>query len=852
MDQNQLNNLRNIAQAAHNLEASRIARETAAATNQLLRSQEQQRALEQQRLAVEQQRLQEEQRRADLAAQEQERRRELAEAEAEKKEAQAARVKFLRIEMVALEEEIAELSVSLSNPETPPPNVSGVPCATYLFLLLQKKLGMLLSKKSSLHDLNDIRFLGQLEKSVGKLPKSFPTLFGDGATSKAQQYLKELVDWPSKLVTQGGTEVCPSRVLQKIQKTAEGVLAKFAQAESEIHSTESISSLRTNLAEQEQSLASVEAALTSSWAVVSPQVEELTSMGLGIVEIRTIRGSGIPHLSECLIPVARLRQGLSVCRQILRDAEVCREQDLQSVVTAGEHLKAGAILEAHSAIAALQSRIWSDIGLEAVKNEISAAQDAALQRVLAELDVITATDPFAAVRQTEAETHRFASLEPMFSALLLKRTELLRALEARLLAEITQIGGKHLHNALKHSETLMSQAAGLPDLQAALAEKKAVIGIDLKNKGTRSASVWMAIVVSVGLISFFDFLSGGQFGRLLGDQWSARLYSLQIPGILMGSSLLSFFILSLRDIRIQKSWKDLEDTAKADARKFRESAADIESKLIVRPTAAGGTLEKVPATSLIAAITLIRDTSEFKRIPSGSFLMGSAEDEEDEKENGPIHEVWVSSFLIATTVVTFGEWRPLSLWAQTQGYVFTNEGAGVSDNHPATDMNWYDAVKWCNAKSEIEGLIPCYKINGTVLRSGEESSVTCDWDANGYRLPTEAEWEKAARGGLVGKRWPNGDQLEKKDANIDASGPVAVGKYPSNGYGLYDMAGNVAEWCWDWYDEDYSCEFGFAPRRSVRGGGYSFCAEFCSVTSRRGDGHTDHSNDDFGLRLVCR
>jgi sulfatase modifying factor 1 len=870
MDQNQLNNLRNIAQGLHNLEASRIAKETATATNELLQSQKQQRALEQQKLAVEQQklaveqqRLQEEKRRTDLAAAEQERRRKQAEAEAAEKELQAGRVKSLRIEMAALEEEIGELNASLSNPETPPRNVSGVSCATYLFLLLQKKLGMLLSKKSSLHDLNDIRFLGQLEKSVGKLPKSFPALCGDGATSKGQQYLKELVDWPSRLVAREGTKVCLYQSLRKFHATTRSLLGNLIQADSEIHSAESIGSLLTEITEQEQSLNLVEAALISSWKIISPSLEELASIGLGIVEIRTLLGSGIPHLSECFVSVGRLRRGLGVCRQILREVEAFREQDLKSVKAAEEHLKAGELLHAYSTLDALKSRHWSDIGLEPVKEELAAAQNIELERFSAELDELAVKDSFAAVRQTEAKIAQFGPLEAMFSALDSMRTKLVSALKAKLLAEITQIEANHPHKALKHCESLLNQAESLPEVQVVLAEKKAAIGIHLKKKWMRTASVWMAIVSSFGLISFFDFLSGGQFGRLLGDQWSMRIYSLNIPGIVLGSSILGLLFLGYRDTRTQKYWKDLEDAANGDARKFREAAAELRGYVAQLKSALADKTTRtrtnvisahISAGHIPAALAFLRCSVEFKHIPAGSFLMGSS----DGSDESPSREVSVSSFLAATTAVTFGDWTAVIEWSNEQGYAFTNEGEGVSEKHPVTNVNWYDAVKWCNAKSEIEGLTPCYKINGAVFRIGEENSVTCDWDADGYRLPTEAEWEKSARGGLVGKMFPNGDWLDKKDAHFCETGPAEVGKYAANGYGLNDMEGNVVEWCWNWSEESHKFEVDDATGpaagqhfRVARGGCWLFSADQCTVHINY-KVEPENSIEFLGLRVVRR
>ena len=210
----------------------------------------------------------------------------------------------------------------------------------------------------------------------------------------------------------------------------------------------------------------------------------------------------------------------------------------------------------------------------------------------------------------------------------------------------------------------------------------------------------------------------------------------------------------------------------------------------------------------------------FVRVGEGKFDMGNAS--KTTGAEGPAHEVHLDSFYIDKFEITRGIWLQVMNWGQSNGYTFDYTGGNTgsngqippaaSDDHPVI-VNWYDAVKWCNARSEMESRPPVYYTdagNNQVYRSGvlDLTDSMVDWSALGYRLPTEAEWEKAARGGLAGKSYPNGDTLDDTLAYFDKTlgDTTTVGQYPANGYGIYDMAGNVWEACWDWYGKEYYSE----------------------------------------------
>jgi formylglycine-generating enzyme required for sulfatase activity len=273
--------------------------------------------------------------------------------------------------------------------------------------------------------------------------------------------------------------------------------------------------------------------------------------------------------------------------------------------------------------------------------------------------------------------------------------------------------------------------------------------------------------------------------------------------------------------------------------------------------------------------------SGFALIPQGSFTMG---DSLDGLSDAPTRTVTLDAFYMGKYEVTKAEWDEVRTWGLSNGYTDLAAGSGKASNHPVHSITWYMMVKWCNARSQKEGLTPAYYTNDaqtTIYKTGSVNVTNAQvkWSASGYRLPTEAEWEKAARGGLSGKRFPWGDTISHSQANYyassgfsyDSSGSVnnyhptyatgsmpytsPVGAFAANGYGLFDMTGNVFEWCWDWYGT-YASGSQTNPRgttsgtlRVCRGGSWGGNAVNSRVAGRYSNNPTD-SNRLIGFRVL--
>jgi formylglycine-generating enzyme required for sulfatase activity len=253
---------------------------------------------------------------------------------------------------------------------------------------------------------------------------------------------------------------------------------------------------------------------------------------------------------------------------------------------------------------------------------------------------------------------------------------------------------------------------------------------------------------------------------------------------------------------------------------------------------------------LLFLASFARGESDMVLIPAGT---NSGRDPDFGK-----YALVVEEFYMDSTEVTKGLWDEVYKWAIENGYRFDNSGTGTTANHPVQQVSWYDCVKWCNARSEKGKRVPCYLLNGRPYKTGQ-GVLDCDYSAGGYRLPTNTEWEYAARGGLEEMRFPWGDKIKNENAHyISAHGSkncppydrgdsderagddphnrnpvyaVAVKQFSPNGFGLYDMAGNSREWC----DNDL-----FTLHRTIRDGmgatqarcGYTECV-FPDYTEER-------------------
>jgi len=256
------------------------------------------------------------------------------------------------------------------------------------------------------------------------------------------------------------------------------------------------------------------------------------------------------------------------------------------------------------------------------------------------------------------------------------------------------------------------------------------------------------------------------------------------------------------------------------------------------------------------------------QVAGGTFQMGSQSFYSNEQ---PVHSATVGSFSIDKYEVTYELWTAVRKWSLTHNYSGTDSIAAGENgfnpfgtNNPVTKVSWYDVLKWCNARSEMDGLTPVYYTSNklsTVYRAGQ-IDLTADavkWTANGYRLPTEAEWEFAARGGTntQGYTYSGSSGIDGVAWYSSNSGYSThpIGTKSANELGISDMSGNGSEWCWDVYGL-YSASSQTDPKgpisgssRVLRGGSFNNGIDICRVAYRQNN-FPDFRIYNVGFRCV--
>jgi formylglycine-generating enzyme required for sulfatase activity len=279
-------------------------------------------------------------------------------------------------------------------------------------------------------------------------------------------------------------------------------------------------------------------------------------------------------------------------------------------------------------------------------------------------------------------------------------------------------------------------------------------------------------------------------------------------------------------------------------------ATSQEPRLLVGSSLGRVMLRDRVSVTLPEFVTSKASGIKLKLIPAGKFLMGSnkADDADAFDNEQPRHEVRLTrSFYLGVTEVTQGQYRTIT------GESPSNFKG--SDDLPVEQVSWFDAVKYCNALGVKEGLPLYYRIDG-------DSVTVPDAKGPGYRLPTEAEWEYACRGGRS-TRYSFGDDaadLGSSAWSSENSGSKThpVGEKRPNAFGLYDMHGNVYEWCQDWYDKDYYAQSPLqdppgpvpASVRVFRGGCWILYPRLCRSAYRSGYSPAFRFNDGLGFRLA--